>query len=264
MSGTVYAVASAKGGVGKTTTSINLAAATAMASEQSVVAVDLDLAMANFLDFLSLDLDPGVDPTLHDVLAGEVSVPDATYEAPGGFHVVPSGPELQGYAATDPTRLRDVIATLRQEYDLTIIDTAAGVSYETILPLGLADGVVLVSTPRLAAVRDTAKTKTLAERVEATVVGVIFARSGTGSAPSLERLAEYLDVDLLGHIPEEDVIPASQDAGKPVLVHDFASNAAKAYWDAAKKLAGISGRLHIDSEATEPALQSDSPPSSPS
>jgi len=53
-------------GVGKTTTSINLGTALA-AQGRDVVVVELDLAMANVVDFLSLDFDDGADPSMHDV-----------------------------------------------------------------------------------------------------------------------------------------------------------------------------------------------------
>lgn len=256
MTGVTIAVAGAKGGVGKTTTAINLASALAMVTDQSIVTVDLDLAMGNCLDFVDLDIDDETDPTLHDVLAGSVSIMDAVYEAPGGIHIVPSGPSLEGYAAADPAKIRDALTTLEEEFDIVLIDTAAGVSYETILPLGLADAIVLVSTPRLAAVRDTQKTRQLAERVDANVVGVIFVRSGTGKAPGVEQLAEFLGVELLGHVPAEGIIPESQDAGQPVLVYEFASQTAKAYWQTAQRLNRIVRDIQFDNDS-EAAVASD-------
>lgn len=254
MTGDTIAIAGSKGGVGKTTTTINLAAGLRMVSDWSVAAVDLDLAMANFLDFLALDIDADTGPTLHDVLAGRCTVLDAVYEGPGGISVVPSGSRLQGYAESDPGKIREALDALRAEFDIVLLDTAAGVSYETVLPLGLADGIVLVTTPRLAAVRDTEKTKLLADRVEGNVLGVIFVRSGTGKAPGVEKLADFLGVDLLGHVPEDEVIAESQDAGQPILVYDFASKPAKAYWDAAqslsRKIRGLKAQPTVEESAT--------------
>lgn len=234
--GTALAVASAKGGVGKTTTSINLAAAFAR-DDLSVIVVEADLAMANVVDFLRLDVDFDADePTLHDVLAGTVSVETAIYEAPGGIDVLPSDVDLDGYAAADPDRLPDVIETLRASYDVTIVDTGAGLSSATVVPLGAADRVVLVSTPRVASVRDTKKTIDLAERAGGQVEGVVFSKSGTGTAPPVQRIAMFLSVDLLGHIPDDPSVPESQDAGSPVVTYRPASPAASAYRDLAGRL----------------------------
>ena len=227
-SGTVYAVAGAKGGVGKTTTSLNLGAALT-APGRSVVVVELDLAMANVADFLALDVDPETDTTLHDVLAGDADVSEALYDADDGFAVVPSGTSLDGFAAIEVDRIGDVLTTLRERYDVLILDTGAGLSHETLLPLALAAETVLVSSPRVASVRDVEKTKQLTERVGGTVAGAVFVRSGTGNSPPVDRIAGFLDVPLLGHVPEDDAVPASQDVGRPVVTHTPDSPAAEAY-----------------------------------
>jgi len=102
---TVYAVASAKGGVGKTTTTA--AVATLLAgSGADVVAIDADIGMANLADAL------GIDPsgtTIHDVLAGDASPTDAVHAGPAGLRVIPGETDLDAYAAADPSRLSDVV-----------------------------------------------------------------------------------------------------------------------------------------------------------
>ena len=247
-----FSVAGAKGGVGKTTTSLNLAAA--LSDVGRTVVVEFDLAMANAVDFLAIDCDPEVDPTLHDVLADTATVRSATYPAPGGFDIVPSGTTLDGYAATKSHRLVPVVKALSSEYQYVVIDVGAGLSRETLLPMGVADETILVSTPRVASVRDAKKTIGLAERVGGTIAGVLFVKSGTGSAPDPDKIASFLEVDLLGHVPEDGAVPASQDAGRPVVTHAPDSEAAVAYTQVVREI------LRTDRGAVAGAKEPESSP----
>jgi septum site-determining protein MinD len=224
----VYTIAGAKGGVGKTTSSINLGTLLTKAGYSTVV-VEMDLAMANLVDFLDVDIDTDEDTTFHDVLAGDASVTDAMYETDGGLSIVPSGTTLSGYADTDINRLPDIVATLQWHHDVVLLDTPAGLSEETIRPIQLADDVLLISTPRVASIRNVANTKELAGRVDAPVRGLILTKSGTGASPGADEIAAFLDVELLGHVPEDDAVPHSQDSGTPVVQNAPSSGAAIAY-----------------------------------
>jgi len=224
----VYSVAGGKGGVGKTTTTLNLAT-TLGEFGATVVVVELDLGMANIVDFLDLDYDLTTVPTLHDVLADETSVFEALRDEPAEFDLLPSGVTLEGFANVDVTRMEWVLEALRSTYDVILLDTGAGISQETVFPLKIADEVVLVTTPRSAAVRDTRKTRNLARSAGTDVRGVVFTRSGTGDASSPDELAQSLETELLGHVPHDDAIPVAQDAGVPVARHAPESAAAAAY-----------------------------------
>ncbi|MDS0277434.1 P-loop NTPase [Halomicroarcula sp. S1AR25-4] len=243
----VYTVAGAKGGVGKTTTSINLGAALAQTG-YSTVTVELDLAMANLVDFLEIDIDVSEATTLHDVLAGEADAKAAIYETDTDLSVVPSGTDLAGYAGTDLDRLSEVVETLRWHHDVVLLDTPAGLSEETMRPIQVADDVVLVSTPRVASIRNVRNTLELADRVDTDVRGLVLTKSGTGASPGADRIADFLDVELLGHVPEDDAVPHSQDKGFPVISNAPKSGAAIAY----RKIAGqlVEGPPSPDSTAS--------------
>ena len=229
--GRVIAVAGAKGGVGKTTTAINLGVSLAQTGH-TVAVVELDLAMANIIDFLQFE----PDRTLHDVLSGTAPTTEALYPIDDRMHVLPSGTELAGFNAINVAALAPVIRSLRPAYDFVILDTAAGVSPETIYPLRLADEVLIVSTPRVAAIRDGKKTIELANRVNGEVMGVIFVRAGSGRAPPPERLATFLETDLVGVVPEDGTVAAAQDMSEPVCLFDPNSPAATAYQEIADSL----------------------------
>ncbi|MXV61688.1 P-loop NTPase [Natronorubrum sp. JWXQ-INN-674] len=232
---TVYAIASGKGGVGKTTTTVNLGTALAQAGER-VAIVDVDLGMANLSGFVSLTPD---STTLHDVLSGDASIDDATYRITENIVAVPSGTSLDEYADTSPEGLREVVDDLRSQFDYVFLDVGAGVSHETVLPLGLADSVLLVSTPEPAAVHDSKKTLELTERAGGEVTGLIVTRTRPDSDIAYEEIADQLGTPLLGTIPDDPAARESVYAGTPLVVYEPDGPAAVGYRQLAADLAGI-------------------------
>jgi len=231
---TVYAIASGKGGVGKTTTTVNLGTALAGVGNR-VVIVDADLGMANLAGFVSL----GPEGTsLHDVLSGSASVESATYELADGIWAIPSGVELDGYANASTEELTSVVETLRDRFDYVLLDVGAGVSHESVLPLGLADATLLVSTTDPAAVQDATKTVDFVGRAGGTVGGLVVTRTRPNEPVSAEDVAEEIGGDLLVAVPEDPKVRESVHAGTPLVVHEPKSPAAQAYRYLAARLLG--------------------------
>ncbi|WP_435180671.1 cell division ATPase MinD [Halorussus sp. AFM4] len=255
MSDTVYAVASGKGGVGKTTTAINLGAMLADRGH-AVVVVDTDLGMANLADFLDFEIET---PTLHEVLAGEASFADAVDEAPGDIDVLPSATDIEAFVKSDPANLQAVVADLREEYDYVLLDTGAGVSYDTLVPLALADQVLLVATPDVASVRDTAKTGELAERVETEVRGAVLTQRSSDIL-NADDVEETLGTDVLAVIPQDEAVPMGIDAGRPLAAFAPNAPAGRAYRDLAAVLTGAADpdpELDFDGAAGDDAEETD-------
>lgn len=221
----VYAVASGKGGVGKTTSAVNLGAAFAEAG-RTVAVVDVDLGMANVGDVLAFEAET---PTLHDVLSGDADVEAAIRGAPGEFDAVVGSAGIEAFGRADPAGLRDVVDTLRERYDVVVLDTGGGLSYDAALPLGLADSVILVATPNDAALNNAAMTHRIVDRIGGDVAGVIVNRSGAGSGESQEAIETRLDLPVLGMVPEDRSVAESAAEGVPVVVFDRDSPAAQSF-----------------------------------
>ena len=223
MGGSVYTIAGGKGGVGKTTTTVNLAVALSQEGH-NVVAVEADLGMTNLGQALDVESDVGV----HQVLAGEAAVAEAVVDGPEGVSVIPGDRSLEAFADADPSMLGKVIDTLAVAYDVVLVDTGAGLSHETLVPMGRADRVVLVTSGRAVSMDDTDKTAALAEQVGSAPVGAIVTKVREDEDP-----ADSLDVDVLGTIPR---VPDALDAS-PLVTDARDSEAAAAYRDLAEILA---------------------------
>lgn len=195
MEGEVIAVSGAKGGVGKTTVAVNLAAALD-AEGVDVALVDADLRMANLSAVLGID----GETRLHAVLQGEAPVDEAVVETPAGA-VLPGETSLDAVGETDPAELAPVVEQLAASRDVVVLDTGGGISHEVALTLGVADVVVLVTTPDDTAVHDAGKTAALTDRVEGSVLGAVLNRART--ADDVARARAGLSAPLLAVVPED-------------------------------------------------------------
>ncbi len=229
----VFAVASGKGGTGKTTSTLSLGMA--LASEYDVTVIDADTGMANMLFHTGLS---DTETTLHDVLAGDAPVEAATYER-FGMDVIPCGTSLSGFQQADPTRLKEVIATVAEQTDVILLDSAATLaSRSAVLPVVLADRVVVVLQPTIPSISDGLKVQEYALTYGTGVAGVLFNRvSEDENIESVSKKAQrYFEGETLAKVPESDAVRAARRASEPLLAYAPGSAAADAYQEAAETL----------------------------
>src|SRR6476659_4473631 len=248
--GTVYAIANQKGGVGKTTTAVNVAACIAEAGYGALL-VDID-AQANATVGLGLpkDLRPGV----YEVLSGEATLEEAVRETDvRGLSLVPAGPDLAGAnfelprLAGSETRLRDALAGVRDRYAFTILDCPPSLAPLTINALVAADRVIVpVQTAYFApaGLAGLLDTRSLVQRElnpRLTVGGMRLTMHA-----SRTRLGRDVEREVREHFPElvfDTVIPRNVRVGEapsyglPVTHHDPHSAGAEAYFELAKEVA---------------------------
>jgi len=229
----VFAVASGKGGTGKTTST--LALGMALSTEYDVTVIDADTGMANILFHAGL---ADVETTLHEVLADEAPIGDAVYDQ-FGMQVVPCGTSLAGFQEADPTRLREVVATLAEETDIILLDSAAALgSRSAVLPVVLADRIIVVLQPTIPSLSDGLKVQEYATTYGTDVAGILFNRVTDDAAIDsiAEKAANYFEGETLGTVPESDAVRAARRASEPLFAHAPASVAADAYREAAETL----------------------------
>ncbi|MFO8014321.1 MAG: MinD/ParA family protein [Phycisphaerae bacterium] len=150
--GRVVAVASGKGGVGKTNVAVNVAIGLAGAG-QRVLLVDADVGLAN------VDLVLGRRPRAHlgHVLAGHADLESVVQDGPAGIRWVPGASHPANLAAAaEPLRdaLADGLAALERAHDLVMLDLPAGIGPGVLPQVRHADEILLVTTPEPPAVMD--------------------------------------------------------------------------------------------------------------
>jgi flagellar biosynthesis protein FlhG len=220
----VIAVTGGKGGVGKTTIAVNLAASIAARGKQ-VMLLDGDLGLANVDVFLGLT--PRL--TLADVLAGNCSLEEILLDAPQGFKVVPAASGIAQLAELDTlTHLGLVRAfgDIISKVDVMVIDTAAGIAGSVLQFSQAAQQVLVVLCDEPASLTDAYALIKILSRDHGVkqfrvVVNEVRGR-GMGQAlfQRFERVAtRFLSVDLdyVGEIPEDAFLRRSIREQRPVV-----------------------------------------------
>jgi septum site-determining protein MinD len=254
----VLVVTSGKGGVGKTTSTAALGAALASAGK-NVVLIDFDVGLRN-LD-LVMGAERRVVYDLINVVQGDAKLAQALIRDKR----VPTLSLLPASQTRDKDALSDegvsrVIAELKEKFDWVISDSPAGIERGATLAMRHADVAIVVTNPEVSSVRDSdriiglldSKTERAekGERVEKHLLLTRFdaVRAGRGEMLNVEDVLEILSIPLLGIIPESSEVLRASNLGSPITLNNPASAAARAYFDAAKRLNGEALDMTIPSD----------------
>jgi len=238
----VYAIISGKGGVGKTTSAINLGTALNHFGED-VVIIDANLSTPNIGIHLGA---PIVPITLNHVLNGQASLEDAIYEHESGTKVMPASLSLKESEKTNYNKLSDLTKKLKKITNHVIIDSAAGLGEEARAAINAADEIIIVTNPEMSAVTDALKTIKLAEELNKKITGVIITRhQGKRVEMSLSNIKDMLEIPIIGVIPEDDSIKESHVLKNPVIYTHPKSKASKIYLNTSRRLLGHDIPLEI-------------------
>lgn len=229
----IIVITSGKGGVGKTTTAINLGAAINYFGKD-VLIIDGNLTTPNVGIHLN---SPEVPISLNHVLLGKASAEEAVYEHESGLKVMPSSLSIKELKKIRPDRIKDFKKDFKRLSDYTIVDSSAGLGDEAISSIELADELIIVTNPEMPALTDALKTIKLAEQMKKNVLGVIVTRVRKDKIEMRpETVKDMLETPVLGMIPEDLCVKRSLNL-KDAVVHTHPhSDAARAYKEIAARI----------------------------
>lgn len=231
----VITITSGKGGVGKTTSAINLGAALNYFG-RDVIVVDANMTTPN----IGLHLGAPIVPiSLNHVLLGKASIGDAVYEHESGTKIIPSSLSVKELRRLQPEKLKEMAKRLKKMAEIIIFDSAAGLGDEAVAAMESADEIIIVTNPEIPAVTDALKASKLVEQLGKEVKGVIVTRvRGDRFEMPIANIKDMLELPILGVIPEDRNIARSV-VMKDALIHTHPkSKAARAYRIVAAKLIG--------------------------
>jgi len=243
----VITVTSGKGGVGKSTTTANVATALAM-NGKKVIAIDFDIGLRN-LDMI-LGLENRIVYDVVDVMNQRCNLAQAVIKdkRTSNLHFLPAS-QTKDKTILNKEKVEKLIEDLKKDFDYIFIDSPAGIESGFEHSIYLADRALVVTTPEISAVRD-------ADRV----IGIIDAKSKKaqngkevnkhiiinrlkpelvekGEMLSIEDVLHILALPLIGVVPDDEEIVRSTNLGEPIAL-DKNSIVGEAFRRIARRIEG--------------------------
>ena len=245
--GFILTVTSGKGGVGKSTTTANLATALARAG-QRVVAVDFDIGLRNLDMILGLENRIVYDGV--EVMEGRCNLSQALIQdkRTKNLYFLPAS-QTRDKSVLRSDKVEALLTQLKEQFDIVLVDSPAGIESGFEHAIFMADKAVVVTTPEVSAVRD-------ADRV----IGIIDAKSKRakeggevqkfvlinrirpqmverGEMLSVEDVLQILALPLVGLVVEDEKVVSATNTGEPVVL-DEKSLSGEGYRRTARRLMG--------------------------
>ena len=249
--GKVIAIANQKGGVGKTTTAINLAASLAVL-EKKVLIIDAD-PQANTTSGLNFSPDNDEEHTLYEVMIGRIDITDALIQTEvDNLQMVPSHINLVGVEIElldIPEResaLKKALAPIRGDYDYIVIDCSPSLGLVTVNALTAADTVIIPVQPEFFALEGLGKLLQTIRLVQGGVnpsltiegfVVTMFDGRTKVHTQILQELRDHFKELVFKTIIQRNIrLSEAPSHGKPILLYDIMCNGSSNYLNLAREV----------------------------
>ena len=247
--GKIIAVANQKGGVGKTTTSVNLSAAFAEMGKK-VLLIDCD-PQGNATSGLGIEKD-GLELSIYDALINDTPMEKIIIQTQFGLDVVPSGMDLAGAEVElvnledKQYRLKKAVELVKEKYDYILIDCPPSLGHVTLNALTAADSVLLPLQCEFYALEGLSQLLSTVQlvqeqlngdlRIEGLVLTMYDSRTNLAEQVVEEVKTHFPDMVYATKIPRNVRLSEAPSFGKPIFAYASSSKGAQAYMSLAEEV----------------------------
>jgi len=206
----IIGIVSGKGGVGKTTVTINLAAAL-MEYRRNVIAIDADIKMSG----LGLQLGMYYFPlSLNDILKGEGDLFEALYIHSSGLRIIPASLSIEN---TSTSNLKRVLEDPFLNNNIVLIDSPPGFEKNSLSVLKACPEILIVTIPEIPAITEALKVIAVTEKMSSTPIGIVvnMYRQRKQNQINLKEIQAICGLPIIGVIPEDENIKKGIFRGAP-------------------------------------------------
>ena len=240
--GSVIAVFGAKGGVGKTTVAVNLAAALVRETGQSIVLVDGDNGFGDVCGMLDMQPERSVVDLARDLpKVTRDTLPKYLMQHSSGLNVLAAPSQAMAWRSIKPDDFRKIIELLSKSHDIVVIDTVGILNDLTLATLQAASLVLWVVTTEFASVRDSLRAL---EALRSTSypedrVRIITNDLATRDGVRTTTIEEVLGHEVFWQVPFDQKVRNDSQIGEPAVLKHPSSAGARNLTDLARTVVGI-------------------------
>ncbi|HEX5940014.1 MAG TPA: AAA family ATPase [Dehalococcoidia bacterium] len=239
---TVLTVFGAKGGVGKTTLSVNLSTALIRETGQSVCLMDLDTSFGDVTTLLDMPFERTLSDAVKNVeFLNRGNIREFLTRHSNGLNVLPAPASPADWANITPQNVRQVIKLLAETHDYLIIDTPGAFNEVVAASLEAASLVLMVTSMDMASIKDTIVALDLLRSwsfpEEKLKIAVNHSSQANGVKP--EDLSTALSREIFWQIPYDRAITATNQIGQPAVMSKPGARVSQSVTELARLLAGV-------------------------
>ena len=233
--GHIIGVLSGKGGVGKTTTVVNLGVAL-QKLKKKVVIVEGNLTGSNLGLHLGLIDYP---KTMNQVLNGKLEITQAVLVHESNIHYIPGSLSITDAKSVNLKNFHKQLIRLAKLYDYVLVDGSPGIDERTIKIMRSCEEIIIVTNPEITAVADAVRVIEVAHKEGVPIRGIVLNKIRYKRYElSLNEIESTSNTAVIGIIPDDQSVPQSIASGLPVTMFRPNSGAARAYMGLAQFITG--------------------------